>query len=101
MNQYRDFTTDPVAFPVPDGQEFLSKLHANGQHYIPIVDSAIYIPNPSNASDAYETYNRGNDSGAFLNNPDGSQYIGSVWPGYTVFPDWQTEGAVPWWSNEM
>lgn len=37
----------------------------------------------------------------FLDNPDGSQYIGTVWPGYTVFPDWFTENAVAWWVNEM
>ena len=101
MDQYRDFTVDSNAFPVSEGQAFLSQLHANGQHYIPIVDSAIYIPNPNNASDAYGVYTRGNSSGVFMMNPDGSQYIGEVWPGYTVFPDWHAEGSVPWWTNEM
>ena len=52
MNQYRNFDNDAIRFGYPEGQRFLSKLHANGQHYIPIVDSAIYIPNPNNASDA-------------------------------------------------
>jgi len=101
MKEYRDFTTDPVAFPVPKGQEFLQKLHESGRHYIPIVDSAIYIPNPENASDAYEIYNRGNEKGVFLRNPDGSQYIGTVWPGYTVFPDWSAPNAVAWWVDEL
>ncbi|OCL09798.1 glycoside hydrolase family 31 protein [Glonium stellatum] len=101
MNQYRDFTVDPNSFPVSEGQEFLSNLHSNGQHYVPIVDSAIYIPNPNNASDAYGVYTRGNNSGVFMMNPDGSQYIGEVWPGYTVFPDWHTEASVPWWANEI
>lgn len=36
-----------------------------------------------------------------MTNPDGSIYIGSVWPGYTVFPDWFSSGAGPWWTNEM
>ena len=101
MNQYRDFDNDQIRFSYPEGQQFLAQLHANGQHYIPIIDSAIYIPNPSNASDAYETYTRGNMSEVFMMNPDGSQYIGSVWPGYTVFPDWLSGKAVPWWSTEM
>ena len=52
MNQYRDFDNDAIRFGYPEGERFLSKLHANGQHYIPIVDAAIYIPNPNNASDA-------------------------------------------------
>ncbi|TKA66386.1 hypothetical protein B0A49_05813, partial [Cryomyces minteri] len=101
MNQYRDFSNDQNTFSFAQGKQFLDRLHANGQHYIPIVDSAIYIPNPNNASDAYATYNRGNSSGVFLTNPDGSQYIGEVWPGYTVFPDWHSGNAVPWWTNEM
>ncbi|KAK7544788.1 alpha-glucosidase [Phyllosticta citribraziliensis] len=101
MEGYRDFTTDHIAYPAEDGRRFLEKVHGKGLHYIPIVDSAIYIPNPDNASDAYATYDRGNAVGAFLNNPDGSQYIGSVWPGYTVFPDWQVDTAVPWWSDEL
>ena len=52
MNQYRDFDNDAIRFNYTTGQQFLATLHANGQHYIPIVDSAIYVPNPANASDA-------------------------------------------------
>ena len=36
-----------------------------------------------------------------MTNPDGSEYIGSVWPGYTVFPDWHAEQSVPWWTDSM
>jgi alpha-glucosidase len=106
MNQYRDFENDQGRFGYAEGAQFLSKLHANGQHYIPIVDSAIYVPNPMNASDAYPTFNRGNESNAFMMNEDGSLYIGDVWPGYTVYPDWigsvlNGTGAFDWWANEM
>ncbi|KUJ07646.1 glycoside hydrolase family 31 protein [Mollisia scopiformis] len=106
MNQYRDFDNDQGRFGYVEGAKFLSQLHENGQHYIPIVDSAIYVPNPENASDAYPIFNRGNESDAFMLNPDGSLYIGEVWPGYTVFPDWigavlNGTGAFDWWSSEM
>lgn len=101
MDQYRDFTLDPVTFPPSGVKDFFDYLHGNNQHFVPIVDSAIYIPNPNNASDAYDTYTRGNDSGSFLSNPDGSQYIGAVWPGYTVFPDWLSPSGQSWWVNEM
>lgn len=101
MNQYRDFDNDPIRFNYATGQEFLSRLHANGQYYIPIIDSAIYVPNPLNASDNYTTFNNGNDSNAFMLNPDGSLYIGEVWPGYTVFPDWLSNGTQDWWTSEM
>lgn len=83
MNQYRDFENDQVRFGYSELAEFLDKLHSNGQHYVPIVDSAIYHPNPENASDAYPIFDRGVEVDAFMLNPDGSLYIGAVWPGYT------------------
>lgn len=106
MNQYRDFTNDENTHPIEEGKEFLGQLHAAGKHWMPIIDAAIYIPNPKNGSDAYETYDRGNETDSFLRNPDGSQYIGAVWPGYTVFPDMigsalTGKGASDWWINEM
>lgn len=76
MDQYRDFTLDPVTFPPSGVKDFFDYLSGNNQHFVPIVDSAIYIPNPNNASDAYDTYKRGNASGSFMTNPDGSQYVG-------------------------
>lgn len=39
---------------------------------------------------SYDVYNRGAEQDVFLKNPDGSTYIGAVWPGYTVFPDWHS-----------
>ena len=101
MSQYRDFDNDPIRFNYSEGATFLSALHASGRHYIPIVDSAIYVPNPNNASDNYSVFDNGNATGSFLNNPDGSLYIGDVWPGYTVFPDWLSSGAGQWWINEF
>ncbi|KAH6853911.1 glycoside hydrolase family 31 protein [Chaetomium sp. MPI-CAGE-AT-0009] len=106
MRQYRDFENDPVRFSYDEGAEFLAKLHANDQHYIPIVDSAIYAPNPENPSDAYPPYDRGIEAKAFVMNPDGSIYYGAVWPGYTVFPDWvgavlNGSGAIDWWIDEL
>ena len=101
MNQYRDFENDQRTYSYEQGRSFLSRLHENGQHYIPIVDSAIYIPDPSNASDAYPTYDRGHKAQAIMINPDGSEYVGAVWPGFTVFPDWRASGAQDWWTNEM
>ncbi len=101
MNQYRDFTNDENTFSYSEGRQFLDALHAGGRHYVPIIDAAIYIPNPDNASDAYPTFDRGDAANVFMRNPDGSLYIGSVWPGYTVFPDWLSPGADSWWSNEM
>ncbi|KAJ5669399.1 hypothetical protein N7462_010469 [Penicillium macrosclerotiorum] len=101
MHGYRDFDNDQNRYSYSDGQEFLDKLHKSGRHYIPIVDSALYIPNPHNESDAYDTYTRGAKDDVFLKNPDGSTYIGAVWPGYTVFTDWHHPKAGDFWANEL
>lgn len=101
MYQYRNWDNDPIRFAYDEGKQFLDKLHANGQNYVPIIDAAIYIPNPNNATDAYGPYSRGHGEGAFLQNPDGSEYIGSVWPGFTVFPDWRANNTASWWAGEF
>ncbi|KAK4193285.1 family 31 putative glycoside hydrolase [Podospora australis] len=106
MQKYRDFTHDPVRFSYSEGEQFLAKLHASKQHYIPIVDSAIYAPNHEDPTDAYPPYERGLAADAFVKNPDGSIYYGAVWPGYTVFPDWigsvlgEAE-TIDWWIDEI
>ncbi|KAK4097931.1 glycoside hydrolase family 31 protein [Parathielavia hyrcaniae] len=106
MKQYRNFENDPERFGYEEGARFLARLRANHQHYVPIVDSAIYAPNPADPADAYLPYDRGVDADAFVMNPDGSIYYGAVWPGYTVFPDWvgavlNGSGAIDWWINEL
>ncbi|KXX75580.1 Alpha-glucosidase [Madurella mycetomatis] len=106
MKKYRNFENDPVQYSYDEGAEFLAKLHTNHQHWIPIVDAAIYAPNPENPDDAYPPYDRGVEAKAFFLNPDGSIYYGAVWPGYTVFPDWvgavlNSTGAIDWWISEL
>ncbi|KAL0935019.1 alpha-glucosidase [Colletotrichum truncatum] len=106
MNQYRDFENDQNSWSYEDGERFINKIHQNGQHFVPIVDSAIYSPDPKKDDDAYPTYDRGLAADAYVLNSDGSLYVGAVWPGYTVFPDWV--GAVlsksktfDWWKTEL
>lgn len=50
---------------------------------------------------SYDTYTRGAKDDVFIKNPDGSTYIGAVWPGYTVFPDWHHPKAGAFWANEI
>ncbi|KAF9779894.1 glycosyl hydrolases family 31-domain-containing protein [Thelephora terrestris] len=96
---YRDFTTDPVRYPTEDIRSFISALAsaANEQHYVPIVDAA--IPVLTNKTDAYPPYETGKDLDVFIKNPDGTEHIGQVWPGYTVFPDWFSPKAQRWWTT--
>jgi alpha-glucosidase len=102
MDSYKDFTNDPHRFPLDKYKKFVEKLHDNNQHYVPIVDAAIYAPNPNNKTDnEYKPFHSGNESEVFLKNPDGSIYIGAVWPGYTVFPDFLANNTQDWWTQSF
>ncbi|KAJ7307818.1 glycosyl hydrolases family 31-domain-containing protein [Mycena albidolilacea] len=57
----------------------------NDIDFIPIVDAA--IGKTTNSTDIYEPYSQGANLDVFIKNPDGTEYIGQVWPGYTVFLD--------------
>ncbi|PPQ90718.1 hypothetical protein CVT25_005026 [Psilocybe cyanescens] len=115
----RDFTADPVSFPPEEMRTFIRELNANNQHYIPIVDAA--IPKQINATDIYNPYTKGVEKGVFITNPDGTEYVGQVWPGYTVcyilscwivhgltfssvakvFPDWFQKNTQDWWTESF
>ncbi|KAF2758763.1 hypothetical protein EJ05DRAFT_492880 [Pseudovirgaria hyperparasitica] len=101
MQDYRDFTLDKDNFDAEGGQAFLNGLHRGGQHYIPIIDAGIYHPDPKNASDIYGTFDRGKELDVFIKNPDGSDFVGKVWPGYTLFTDFMATNAQEFWTNEL
>jgi alpha-glucosidase len=95
----RDFTSDPVTFPGDEMRSFIEELHANNQHYIPIVDAA--VAKQVNATDIYDPYTKGVEKQVFIKNPDGTEYIGQVWPGYSVFPDWFANNTQSWWTEAL
>ncbi|KAF9235080.1 glycoside hydrolase family 31 protein [Melanogaster broomeanus] len=96
---YRDFTTDPVTFPGNELGQFIQNLTANHQHYIPIVDAGIAVT--VNSTDVYYPFSDGFEQDTFITNPDGSLYIGQVWPGYTAYPDWFGEKTQAWWTDAL
>ncbi|KAK3656414.1 hypothetical protein LTR56_003117 [Elasticomyces elasticus] len=97
----RDFTNNPGHYDIEPGKEFLERLHANGQHYMPILDPNIYVPDPTNFSDAYPTYDRGVELNAYIRDSNASYYIGVLWPGFSVSPDFITPQAHQFWTEQI
>jgi alpha-glucosidase (family GH31 glycosyl hydrolase) len=79
MDGYRDFTYDPQRYPVHEVQRFKKKLKERDQKYVLIVDPGIKIDS------GLKSYDEGLAMDIFVKNPDGTNMIGSVWPGLVHF----------------
>jgi alpha-glucosidase len=75
-------------------QELNDYLHERNQHQVLMVDPAV-------AYQPYGPYQRGAADEAFLKRNNGSFWLGVVWPGVTVFPDWFSTGAQSYWNEEF
>jgi hypothetical protein len=74
--------------PLPGFANFIESLHANGQHYVPIIDSSIYVSNPNNESDDHAAFENGAKLQTFIRDPTtGDFYHGNNWPGFSVLGD--------------
>ncbi|RKT79446.1 alpha-glucosidase [Terracoccus luteus] len=91
MDGYRVFTWDEQRFPDPAGM--LERLDAQGLKVISIVDPGV------KHDPGYAVYDDGLERDVFCRTEGGDVYIGQVWPGDTVFPDFATEAARSWWGE--
>jgi alpha-glucosidase len=91
MDRYRDFTWDHNRFPNPKG--LISDLRENGFRTIAILDPG--IPNDP----GYAPYDTLMETGLVVRNPDGTPFVGPVWPGNCVFPDFTDAKCREWWGG--
>ncbi len=89
----RPFTVDPERFP--HFQQMIEDLKAEHLHTVVITD--LHIADLPNAG--YKPYDEGAAGDHFVKNPDGSTYVGVVWPGKSVFPDFTRKASRDWWGS--
>jgi alpha-glucosidase len=89
----RPFTVDPERFPT-FGQ-MIKDLRAEHLHTVVITD--LHIADQPNIG--YKPYDEGLNGDHFVKNPDGSTYVGVVWPGKSVFPDFTRKPSREWWGT--
>ena len=83
----------PPAFPDMPGM--VAKLHQQGFHVVAITDLHIaYLPDHS-----YAPFDSGMAGNHFVRDADGSLFVGPVWPGPSVFPDFTQQRTRAWWGK--
>ncbi len=93
MDGYRVFTINKEHFPDPKAA--LRRLKANGRRVVPILDPGVKFEK------GYAVYEDGHKADAFCRNPQGGEFVGLVWPGETVFPDFSTPEGRAWWARHV
>lgn len=93
MDGYRVFTFDKERFSQPE--KLMSDLKAQGIRAVAIVDPGV------KEDPGYYVYDEGVKQGHFAKTPDGDVYVGAVWPGASVFPDFSQEKTRKWWGAKL
>lgn len=94
MDGYRVFTVDPTHFP--DGVEKpFAELAAENRRVVAILDPGVKFEK------GYKVYDDGHKKDLFCRNAEGNEFIGLVWPGETVFPDFTLAPARDWWADHV
>jgi len=93
QQDYAPFTVNREYFP--NFEKMIADFRAQGFHTILITDLHI----KKNPDRGYQPYDSGMKNDVFVKNPDGSVYVGPVWPGDSVFPDFTLTRARNWWGN--
>ncbi len=91
MDGYRLFTWDRVDFPDPAGLNH--DLKTAGIRAVTIVDPGV------KREPGYAAYDNGRQQNVFCQTASGREYVGKVWPGDTVFPDFTLETTRDWWAG--
>ncbi len=91
MEDYKDFTWNKANFP--DMKGLISDLKADHIRVVPIIDAGI---KEEPGDPAYE---EGMAKGYFCKKADGKPFIGAVWPGRALFPDFLREDVRAWFGG--
>jgi alpha-glucosidase len=87
------FTVNEKAFPNFKG---MVKDLAD-EHFKLVVITDLHVAKQPNVG--YAPYDSGIAADHFVKNPDGSIYVGKVWPGPAVFPDFTQAQTREWWGG--
>ena len=88
---YKPFTINRQYFP--HFEQMVKQLGEQGFKVVLISDLHI------KKEVGYKPYDEGTAGDHFVKNPDGTQFVGRVWPGMSVFPDFTLTSARKWYGS--
>ena len=91
MEDFKVFTVDKKKFS--DMKNFQKILLNKGFHLVPIIDPGVKV------EDNYYVYEEGKKGGYFCKDGKRKDFIATVWPGKTCFPDFLNSKVREWWGN--
>jgi len=93
QDRNRPFTVDAKTFPNFPG--LVADLRKQHFHLVNITD--LHIAHAANQG--YMPYDTGRAGDHFVKKADGSEFVGIVWPGPAVFPDFTRAQTREWWGG--
>ncbi|MGN0354891.1 MAG: TIM-barrel domain-containing protein, partial [Muricoprocola sp.] len=92
MDHFKDFTVNQENFK--DFAGFVKELKEDNIRLIPIIDAGVKVEK------GYDIYDEGIEKGYFCKRADGSEFVATVWPGETHFPDVLNKDAREWFGSK-
>ncbi|KAF8062771.1 Alpha-glucosidase [Scenedesmus sp. PABB004] len=95
-SRFQTLTLDPVRFPRDRMAAFAGRLHTAGQKWVPIHDAGIAVAR------GYAPYESGSAADVWIKDHTGRRdYLGQVWPGPAVYPDYLSHPNVTAWVTRV
>jgi len=91
MDGYRSWTWDPAGFSNPAG--FVEQVGDIGFKVTAIIDPGLKV------DPEWDIYQQGVAGGHFLLGDQGTPFVGVVWPGPAVYPDFTRPDTREWWAG--
>jgi len=91
MDKFKIFTFSPEKFQNP--KELNDYLHAKNFKSVWTIDPGV------KKEEGYFVYDSGTEKDLWVKDNSGNDYVGAVWPGDCVFPDFTMPQTAQWWAK--
>lgn len=94
MDHYKDFTVSEEFGDLEGFKDYVDGMKKRDIHLVPIIDAGV------KKEAGYKTYEEGVANNYFCKLEDQkTDFVGAVWPGYSMMPDFLNSEAAAWFGN--